>query len=214
MALTLEQWGSRLRALGQGGLEAAILPVLNGAADSIQRRAKLSVTNDLLRRRSGLLRNSISASVVRGATGRLEIKALATAPYARMQEKGGIQRPRNAKMLRIPIPGGPALTSAGVDRMPGPLRQVAAPGFFRLQKTMGGMYLVHDVGVRTSKKGKITWGGTGARSELWYVLKHSVVIPPRPFLRPAVEEEARTLGPALTQAVVHAIRTTNVGGPT
>ena len=96
--------------------------------------------------------------------------------------------PKNAKALRIPIPGGPALTAAGVDRYATPLRQTAGK-MFRLVKFGGRAFL------RKTGKG----GG------LAYLLVQQVKIPPRPFLRPAFDAVAKTIPDRLRSALTAAL---------
>jgi hypothetical protein len=205
MPMTLDQLAGRLEAMAAGGLRKAILPVLVGGAQEVQRAAKMNVRSGSgLHVRSGRLWQSITANVEMDE-GALAIVARAGGTggrgmvrYARMQEQGGIQKPSTPgiKYLRIPIPGGPALTNAGLDRYPPPLRQTAPPGFFRVHKSeAGNLLLVHD---------KITRGGK-PKMELWYVLRRSVTIPARPYLRPALEATAKTLPGEIGKAIVTAI---------
>lgn len=91
-----------------------------------------------------------------------------TSRYARMQEFGGVQRPRNAKMLAIPLSG--ALTPTGIGRFNGSLRAVLPAAF------PGGTF------VARSKSGNlILFGKTDKDADpiALFVLKSQVTIPPR-----------------------------------
>lgn len=102
------------------------------------------------------------------------------AKIGRFFEEGGTIKPVRAKMLRIPLQNGPALTPAGYDRYAGvQLRTVANSGF-RVQRSKGGkLFLVRDnPGTKTGKN---------ARSEFWYVLAHQATIKPHPWFSLAVE---------------------------
>jgi hypothetical protein len=89
-------------------------------------------------------------------------------PYALMQEEGGTQYPRNAKMLRIPLDA--AKTAAGVDRYPTPLR-VSAPDKFYLYKARSGNLFLRD----------------RASGEFWYLLRDSATIPGTHYLWRAID---------------------------
>ena len=129
---------------GAQRVKAEVQRVMVGAALDIEARAKSDFTTKL-RVRTGLLRRSIAARVEAGekirlvasAGGRVGAKDVV---YASTHEFGATIRPKNAKALRIPIPGGPALTAAGVDRYATPLRQTAG-GMFRLVKFGGKAFL-------------------------------------------------------------------------
>lgn len=103
-------------------------------------------------------------------------------------ERGGVVRPVRAKMLRIPIPDGPALTAAGYDRYAG-TRLRTVPGF-RLARRRGDgkLFLVHEDDGRA-----------------WYVLKNQTTVRPHPWFSSAVEAVRRRLdsimGPAAAEEV-------------
>lgn len=81
---------------------------------------------------------------------------------AAFHNKGGQITAKKGQFLRIPFPGGPALTAAGVDRFPQPLRSV------------GGFFVHNDKLWRRDPKGK--------GIQPWYLLRRSVVLPKRPWL--------------------------------
>jgi hypothetical protein len=102
--------------------------------------------------------------------------------YAAMQEFGGIQRPRNAKMLRIPL--GPALTGAGVDRYATPLRATAAGEFYVWKSDDGKLFL------RKTDSG-----------EIWYRLVSQVRIPATRYLGRAFDNIQKAVPEAIRNAM-------------
>lgn len=166
----------------------------------MERNAKKRVSNQTLRVRTGHLRRSIRG-FVRSEAGAIEMVVAAggvtpqgdSVPYAAVFEAKAptVIRPKKGRYLRIPLPD--ALTKAGVDRYPGPLRETGA-GIFRFQQTQKGQpILIH---IKTGKP--------------WYLLRTSVTIAPRPFLAPAVEEEAAQFpdraGKRLTAAILRELK--------
>jgi len=192
--VNLEQYQTRLTVMGAGGLARAIKGVLVTAAREVEEYAKSNVSESH-KARTGHLRKSISAAVVEEG-GKIVLVGRSTAPYAAMQEYGGIQRPKNAKYLRIPL--GPTLTAAGVDRYAGPLRQTA-PDKFYVREIGGKLFLCVDI-VRKGKKGNVP-----QRTDLAYLLVKSVAIPARPFLGPAMARVAPTIGPRIRDALKAAL---------
>lgn len=191
--MTPDELSAKLRALGSGGLAKIIGAELATSGAKMEARAKLAVTGgNPLNTRTGRLRQSIGFFIETAPdlalhlesggkrTGRGEVR------YAAIHEYGGTIVPKTAKMLRIPIRGGPALTGAGVDRFPTPLRAAAPPGFFSLAKSASGaLSLVHD-------------------GEPWYRLRRSVRIPARPYIRPSAEAELPELGRSMSRAIAAA----------
>lgn len=191
--MTPRQFADRLqRAAAQS--RAVITRTLVGAALEMEAAGKDRVAS-VLKVRSGLLRRSIQGRVDAGATdprltlsagGRIGAKDVV---YAAIHEFGGVVRPKNAKALRIPLPGGPALTGAGVDRYATPLRQTAG-GMFRLVKFGGRAFL-----------SKIGRGGGIA-----YVLVMQSRIPSRPYLRPGFDRVAAEVPKRLVAALSEVLR--------
>jgi len=173
-AQTPEEFADGLRRVaGQGGFRKALIAELKAGALVGNAAARQNAT-DRPHARMGHLRASI-AGLVREEPGSLDLAigsgsdpARPGVPYAAMQEFGGVQLPRTAKMLRIPLEA--AKTAAGVDRFPRPLR-VSAPDKFFLYRSKAGNLLLRD---------RLT-------GIPWYVLKHSVTIPGTHFLMRAVE---------------------------
>jgi hypothetical protein len=105
--------------------------------------------------------------------------------YARLQELGGTVNARQGGYLRIPLP--PAKTGAGVDRYSGPLREIAR-GKFTVIKSRAGNLLLIDI-------------ETG---EPWYLLRKSVTIRARPYLRPAIDHVAKSDLPTIFHEAIRA----------
>lgn len=137
--------------------------------------------------RTGALKNSIEALPIR----RTEHEIIGTVvagqklKYAKIHEFGGIIKPINAAFLAIPI--GEAKTAAGVARFSP--RQITAAGY-------DGSFV----------KGGILFGKRGKDAVPLFVLRSSVKIPARPFMRPAlaaIQVQARS---QLREAVHKGIR--------
>lgn len=130
--------------------------------------------------RTKQLSESIAAEVTVSTRDRCEVEVGTDIVYAAIQEFGGVIRPRNAKMLAIPLTGG--ARAAGTPR---------AGGKLRLIKSKNGNLLLIDTA------GRPQW-----------VLKESVTIPAQPYLRPAFDEnQARAVkkaGDALKKNVLWA----------
>ena len=156
---------------------------LTAAALDAEAEAKQNATTRL-NVHSGRLRASIRGTVEQ-VSGDLAIVLRAgtdggAVPYARIQEEGGTIRPKKGKYLKIPV--GPALTGAGVSRLP-PGRS----GDFRFVPTPRG-------GVLVGRDGKV-----------WYVLRREVRIPARPYLAPALAAAAPRLAASLDRLVRQAV---------
>jgi len=166
---TPEQFAAAFeRVVSRGGFYRAFKAEMQAAALEAEARAKSNAT-ERPRSRTGALRGSI-AGVVREGQGYMDMAVGSGSdpsrpgvPYALMQEEGGVQRPRNAKMLRIPLSA--AKTAAGVDRYPTPLRVSAPDKFFLMRAKDGDLFLVDRV------------------TEVpWYKLVYSSTIPGSHFL--------------------------------
>ena len=206
---TIEEFEERLRSLGGGELAKQILSAMTLTMLNAEGNAKRNATTRP-RVRTGRLRSSIagSAAITGGnIEGRLEAgghsrkKHLGQndspsgghgeVPYARFQEEGGHPRAPSGKKLRIPFPGGPALTGAGVDRYPSPLRSTGGGRFF-LVVTDDGAYLHNR---DTPDAGP------------WYVLVSSTKepIPGKRYLGRAMDKAKTELPSFITPAVRSAI---------
>lgn len=140
--------------------------LLTATALSAEAKAKVNATTSP-KVRSGRLRASITGTVEQVAGDFAIVLRAGTrdggaVAYARIQEEGGTIRPKRGRFLKIPV--GPALTGAGVARLP--------PGRAGKQLRF----------VPTSKGGLLI----AADGQVWYVLRPQVTIPARPYLAPAL----------------------------
>ena len=87
-------------------------------------------------------------------------------------ERGGTVKPRNAKMLRIPLP--PALTAGGYDKEMGVE--------LRNEKESSGYFLFK------SKRGSLLLGKDGEGMKPYYFLTRSATIKGRPWFADAVKQ--------------------------
>ena len=190
MAETIDQYAARMAKAGGGELRR----ILYREAGNVSQRAVGAAQHNVRRRmkvRSGRLWSSIRSEVRSTNTG-LDVRLMAggaTADgqvrYARIQEKGGtIKSSRKGGMLAIPL--GPAKTPAGVSRYKSP-------------RDVGGLVLV------TSRAGNLILLKPGEGP--YYVLKESVTIKGKHYLRDAM----RTAAKKMPAEVRKAFRLTLVG---
>lgn len=154
--------------------EPVIFAALRGATDSILRAFESRHIKERMTGRPGVaartgqLRRSWKVLVQGERVEDLRGTYATNARHARMQEFGGIQKPRTAKMLAIPLEA--SRTAAGVSRWNTPLRAILPAAF------PGGTF------VRRSKAGNlILFGKTSPDSDPipLFALKPQVVIPAR-----------------------------------
>ncbi len=128
----------------------------------------------LLQNRSGLLRRSFDYVVTGGLKEGKPLTLLVFSQgvkYARLQEYGGVIRPKKAKNLTIPLDD--ALTSAGVQRYSSVRDLISYHPKQVFFKTVNGKTFVVSRGVPGrdyKREPKLLW---------LYILKKSVKIPPR-----------------------------------
>lgn len=156
---------------------------LTAAALDAEAEAKQNATT-VLNVRTGRLRASIRGTVEQVSGDPAIVLRAGTdggaVPYARIHEEGGTIRPKRGRFLKIPV--GPALTGAGVSRLP-PGRS----GDFRFVPNPRG-------GVLVGRDGKV-----------WFVLKRQVTIPARPYLAPAIATIQPRLADDLTRLLRRAL---------
>ena len=106
--MTPDELREMLSGAGRGGVQKGLLVAMTKVALKLEAKAKQNATRSP-RVRTGALRNSIAASVKAERTGvQISLRAgsakLGRAPvrYARIQELGGIIRPKKSKYLAIP----------------------------------------------------------------------------------------------------------------
>ncbi len=150
-------------------------------AKAVKKNAITNISNKILHIRTGHLRRYLLARGLEFADGdmtavwgaKVESGEEGTeSKIAKIQEVGGTITPKNTQFLRVPLP--PALTANGVDRMLGmKLREQRDLGFFVPR------------GERTNP---ILFRRIGKNIEPWYVLKRSVTIKPKYWLKEAINE--------------------------
>lgn len=195
MAKTMTPWEFQIllkRTVESGRLADVVKVAMVETGLKAEGAAKLAVTSggkSGLNARSGALRNSIR-SVVRDISGvgqsEMELSAGGRfggndVRYARIHELGGTIRPKRANNLAIPTSA--AKTAAGVSRVPSP-RDMALS--WAPMKGGPGM-LVDESGTPM------------------FILRKSVTIPARPYLKPsldgAVQGFRARLGTAMARAL-------------
>lgn len=168
----------------------------------------------LLQNRSKFLRNSFKFQVAGGlgSGSNLTLFVFSTGvKYARMQEYGGTVRPKRAKYLTIPLSD--AMTPSGVQRYPGGARQLftSYPSQMSVVKSpkSGKLFIISDgkPGVKNPK-------GKNADLQWLYILKKSVVIPPRLGFRStwASQEMVNDRAARLNLAAKTALSRAGLGG--
>ena len=196
--MTLDEFRAGLRLLGEARVAQIVRRESLREARETQGRSRRLAT-ERLRVRTGYLRRSIVGEIREGTRGLdLVLRAGGSGGgrqpvrYARLQESGGIVRPKTRSWLTIPQ--GPALTPAGVHRYHS-ARDV--PGLRFVPVDGSRAYLVRDrAGSRSA----------GAHSEIWYVLVRRVQIRAHRYLRDPFGELRRRLPESLARALVDALR--------
>ena len=182
--------GERLAAV-QARLQSTLTKEVTKTALLSERAAKLLLTGVSLNVRSGRLRGSVQSEVKTESDGwQLALRAGGGARdvrYAAIHEYGGTIRPINGKYLAIPLPI--ARTAAGVSRYKSP-RDMGNKLRFAMSQS-GQPMLVEAKGPNAGRP--------------WYVLRRSVTMPARPYLRPALNEQGAALEARLEAAMKRAI---------
>ena len=188
---SLDDFQKRIAALGAGGLIRSLKNAMTTTMMDAETYAKVNATTRP-KVRTGNLRQSIRSSVKMdsgGITGELEAGRGTRHAYAAMQEFGKKGHSKSGGFLRIPIKGGPALTAAGVDRYPSPLKSTA-PGEFFVIKGPKGMVL------------KRTDDPDG---DAWYALVKSVNIPATKFMSRGLNKAFKEMEPLIQSMVTKKI---------
>ena len=133
----------------------------------LRETARQKYTEAGLHVRTGALESSIQALPITETEHEIIGKVVAgqKLKYARAQEFGAVIRPKHARYLAIPLAA--AKTAAGVARFAP--RQAAAAGYDSTFVSKG-----------------VIFGRQGDQAIPLFVLKRSVRIPARPFMRPAL----------------------------
>jgi phage gpG-like protein len=175
--------------------------VFDGTRDGLRRWASGTIAQVIARHisgrpglisRTGNLMRSLHHRESGSTLNTLKTVLWTSQPYAHIQEFGGTVRPKSAKMLAIPFPGGPATGPTGMSLYASPLRSSLPEGMF----------------IWKSKKGNLILGRReGQDLQPWFILKSSVTIPPRLGFRETVKQQIvqlqTQLGQQYRQAIIH-----------
>lgn len=201
MSITLDEFQRRLNEASTGGaLKLLVRKTLQGAVKGAERGAKLRVTGgNPLHTRSGRLRASIRSGVRGGVKGghkgSIEGYLRAGGPgrrgmvkYARLQELGseGPIVPKKADGW-LAIPTKAQKTGAGVSR--GGPRTVEGLWFHQTHPDKA--YLLKRL---------------GGKNIALFLLRKSVTIPARPYLKPSIDEAAELLPAELAPLLGRALK--------
>jgi hypothetical protein len=153
--------------------------------------------DERLKRRTGRLARTIAGAIsdtadgfegtLRGGGGEIR--------YGRIQEEGGEVKPGPGRRF-LAIPKGPALTPAGVPRYASP-REVGGLRFVPIRGGAMGLLVKDHPG-----RGK---AGSGARSDVWFLLVRKVNIRAKYFLRDGFHESIVGLDDRLAVTVRRAM---------
>lgn len=160
--------------------------------------------------RTGMLRRSFGSEVYGGGDGKPLTLAVFSSgvQYARIQEYGGVVKPKRSKYLTIPLSDNQ--TPAGVTRYPSARELFQVYGEqIRVAKSpkSGQLFIVSD-----GKPGSKSKRGKNAETQWLFVLKKSVEIPPRLGFRATwtdstmVADRAKRLKDALDRAAARAMK--------
>jgi hypothetical protein len=181
----LNRLGDKFDAV-RAGVTAALVAELDALARELQAEVKRHLHGDPLHRRTGTLAAGI-ATIAAAETAAGEVTAGVTAgrvPYARAQEYGATIRPVNVAHLTIPI--GEALTPMGRMRFSARDLISGAAGYPKHFMAKG-----------------LLFGGSGRGDYTpLFALRDEVILPPRPFMHPALAK----LAPAIRKRLVAVTR--------
>lgn len=183
MSRDLAEFAADLRKRGDPrDLRKAMKTALVGVAAKAKRESKLLATTRLSVR-TGKLRQSIySGTRIKRDT--VEAFTGSKVPYAAIQERGGVVRPRTARMLAIPL--GAAKTKAGVNRQ----RPRDYTDLFIIKSKSGKLLLVRK---------------NGDGIEPLFLLVHQSKIRPHWYLRDGMRSAAKTADPLLRKVLVQTV---------
>lgn len=208
--ITVEDNSAKFLALVQRGVRAGVLAAaVQGASiarESMGKgdRLRSSPPGDAPNVQRGTLRNSIRSGIVSGNTAWFGTDIA----YGAMQEFGGTMRAKKGKYLPVPIN---MAARRLMERKPaGQSLRTAAPDLVPI-KTPRGLFLVGKNRLRYSAyTGRYNTAGKAIKMKVndypAFVLKKSVTLPPRPFLRRALSDGAGRIGRAFTERAAQVIR--------
>lgn len=186
--ITVEEFTDRLRKVSKGQFLQKLHKIAVKNAAKLETNAVENASR-VLTARTGHLAQSIQARVIPTGSG-LDIELRAgggdkNVKYAAVHEYGATIKPRKAKFLTIPVHD-QLKTASGDARYPS-ARDV--PGLTFAQSLKGQPLLVHQM--------------TG---EVWYLLRKKVEIPPRPYLKPAMDKMEKRLVPQVSKLLGGVLR--------
>tara|TARA_Y100001973_G_scaffold64658_3_gene94506 strand:+ start:2206 stop:2790 length:585 start_codon:yes stop_codon:yes gene_type:complete len=185
MSITPDEFAERLSRVSKRDFLKALRRVSTFHAAEMETLSK-NIASTRLNARTGNLVRSIGARVRKRADG-MEIELRAgggqkRVKYARTHEFGAMKsnaiRPKKGKFLAVPVHE-ELFTGVGVNRYASP-RDVPEELFFHRNDEGKAMLL------------------SEATNEVWYVLMKRVEIPPRPFMKPALDETEKNLIPEVS----------------
>lgn len=169
-----------------GSLKSAeVITAFRRSALMVENRVKTNATGNVLKTRSGRLRNSIGSNI-QEKDGRLAVyigsgqRTGKPVVYANMLETGGMIRPVKRQWLTIPTQYAKTATGAGNLRA----REVPN-GFF--QRTKAGTLILYQ--------------GGKTRPVPMFILKKQVNIPPKRYLSVSVEQSQQAVFEELKAAL-------------
>lgn len=154
---------------------------LNTTAADVEADIKARMSGRTLKVRSGDYRRSVRTVPAKMVNGRMQASVESGFVGANLLEHGGIVKPKNRRVLTIPIHGGGALTASGKKRFDAPTA-LRAGAFFvsaMASRTQGGFQrnrLTGGLIAKTSPGGK--------RLIPLFALKGHVTIRPHPIWGP------------------------------
>lgn len=162
-------------------LSAVVKTALNTTAADVEAEVKARMSGRTLKVRSGTYRRSVHTVPAKMVNGRMQASVESDFVGANLLEHGGVVRPKNRRVLTIPIPGGGALTASGRKRFDAPTA-LRAGAFFvsaMASRTKGGFQRNRLAGGLIAKT---TPGGKGLIP--LFALKAHVTIRPHPIWGP------------------------------
>lgn len=177
------------------GLEMAAIAVVNRVKDSFTKTTmgQAAPVGSPPSVQTGTLRRGITHFHARGS--HVAYVHTSKAPYARIQEFGGVINAKPGKFLPVPISNAARRVRAGTNTAS--LRQSPVPMRIIRTKT-GKLLLVRDI------------GGRAARTEVLFVLKRQVRMPARPYMGP-IARDPRTLAAMIRSFKIEAVKVLTKG---
>lgn len=152
---------------------------LDTTAADVEAEVKARMSGRTLTVRSGTYRRSVRTVPAKMVNGRMQASVESDFVGANLLEHGGTVRPKNRRVLTIPIPGGGALTASGRKRFDAPTA-LRAGAFFvsaMASRTKGGFQ-------RNRLAGGLIARSAGRKLIPLFALKSHATIRPHPIWGP------------------------------